>query len=207
LPLLGKDMMFFDLLEKQAGVAVAASDVFRTMCNNPRQAQEQAAKAEEIERQSSEVSQQLLDRADSTFVTPLDKEDLYALTSALQAVTSRIEAAVARIGIFHFDAFRPDLLGLADLMVQTVHSTSETINGLRHMHGRDTIHPNLLQIRDGKRAADRSVRASLCDLFQGGSSDLLTIIKWQDLYTRIESVFETCEQTANVIEAVVIKYA
>ncbi len=207
LPLLGKDNSFYLLLEKQAAFACAAAQVFQDLCQDLTCADKYAAQAEQIESQADEITHQLANKIDSTFVTPLDKEDLYALSTALDDVTDQIEAAIARVAIYRLVDLRPELKELVDLLRQITLATSEAVVGFRDLHGRDTIHPNLLRIHEIENASDKAFRNALRRLFNAPDPDPLMVIKWKEIFDRIEAATDTCENVADVIESVVMKYA
>jgi predicted phosphate transport protein (TIGR00153 family) len=207
LRLLGKDFTFYTLLEKQADCAVQAAREFHNLSRNFATLAERSKRIEDIEHEADEVTHQLANRVDSTFVTPLDKEDLHALSSGLDDITDQIEAAVGRLSLYRLTTPRPDLEPLVKLLVDVTEATAEAVGHLRHRRQRDAVQPSFIRIHELENQSDRRFRQALADLFDQPNPDPLMVIKWKEIYDRIEIAVDKCEDVANVIESVVVKYA
>lgn len=205
--LFGKDTIFFDLLEAQAEAAHRAAVVFHRLTRNFENIAEYAAEVDKIEKEADEITHQLANRVDATFVTPLDKEDLNALSNALDDITDMIEATVARWALYRITVPRPDVGALVGLLVQITDSTREAVAALRQLKNRAEMQPLLVRIHEIENESDKAFRSALADLFYGPNPDPLTVIKWKEMYDRIEMAVDKCETVANIVESVAVKYA
>ena len=205
--LFGKDMTFYTLLEGQAAAALAAAQAFQGLCDNPGNAAQHAGQLQIIKNDSYKMTRELVHKVDSTFVTPLDKNDLHALSTAINTLTDRIEGIAARIALYHLTQTRPELRSLAELLAQTTQASSETISNLRDLHSRDTAYTAVTRVHDLANNCDGAFREALASLLNANTPDPSLLLKWKDVYDHIERAVNDCENLAEVFENVVVKYA
>lgn len=205
--LFGKDMTFYTLLEEQATSVVASAQVLQSLCEDMGQAEQYAQQAEKIENDADQQWHQLIAKVDSTFVTPMDKEDLHALSTALEDITDNIEAAVARVALFRLAPVHGELPGLARLLGQAAQALNEAVGSLRNLHSRDTVDAAVKQVHDIINNSDKQFRQALATLYNAPNPDPIQTLKWSQVYDRIETAVDKCEVTADILGSVVIKYA
>ena len=205
--LFGKDLTFYTLLEEQANAAVSIARVFQSLCADLGQAERFAAQAETIENDADGIGRQLLAKVDSTFVTPMDKEDLHALSTAIEDITDNIEAAIARVYLFRLTPINAGLPTLVELLVSATEAIRDAVGNLRALHSRDTIQATLDRIHGIINDSDKQFRQALAGLFNMPNPDPILVQKWGQVYDRVEGAVDKCEITADLIGSVVIKYA
>ncbi len=203
----GKDLSFYILLESQAAAAVSAAEEFETLTRDFSRCNEHIARIEQIEHEADDLTHQLMNKIDATFVTPLDKEDLRALSSGLDDITDAIEAGTQRISIYRLTVPRPDLEPLVGLLVQITRATRDVVATLRNMQSRESLSPMLIRVHEIENESDTHYRAALTELFNAPNPDPLTVIKWKEIYDRVEIAVDKCESVADIVESVVVKYA
>ncbi len=205
--LFGKDLTFYTLLEEQADAAVAIAKVFQALCADLGQAAQYAAQAEKIENDADGVGRQLMSKVDSTFVTPMDKEDLHALSTAIEDITDNIEAAIARVHLYKLSPINAGLPTLVELLVNATEAIRDAVGNLRALHSRDTIQATLDRIHHIINDSDKQFRQALANLFNMPNPDPILVQKWSQVYDRVEGAVDKCEIAADLIGSVVIKYA
>ncbi len=206
-PGLSKKQGFYALLEKQAQAAVDAAKEFQALVNDFDNLARHAARIKEIESEADHITHELANRIDATFVTPLDKEDLHALSSELDDVTDCIEACTGRMALYELKQCRPDLGALVLLLLQITEATREAVKALRDKPNRDEIQGLFIHIHQIENEHDARFRKALADLLNAPDADPINVIKWKSVYNRIEAAVDKCEDVAHVIESVVVKYA
>jgi predicted phosphate transport protein (TIGR00153 family) len=204
---LGKDTTFQVLLEAQADAACRAAEEFRDLARDFTAAAERTKRIEEIEREADKLTHELANKVDATFVTPLDKEDLHGLSSALDDVTDAIEAAAGRIGMYRLNTARDDLVPLADGLVAATGATRDAVAALRDLKGRDALRDVLIRVHDAEDRGDSLYRGALADLFNAAGADPILVMKGKEVYDRIELALDACEDVSNRVESVAVKYA
>lgn len=205
--LFGKDLTFYNLLESQAEAAHRAARTFHELTQDFGRLAEYVEQIVRIEKEADELTHQLARRADMTFVTPLDKEDLRALSGSLDDVTDAIEAAANRLILYRLTVPRPDVEPMVALLVKITGLTHEAVAGLARAPGREEMQELFIRIHGVENDSDRAFRQALQDLFDAPNPDALMVLKWKEIYDRIEMAVDRCEDVANVVESVVVKYA
>jgi len=203
----GKDLSFYNLLDAQAEAAVKAAEQFHTLTLDFGRCNEHLATIESIEHDADGLTHQLMNKIDATFVTPLDKEDLRALSSGLDDITDAIEASTQSIAIYRITEPRPDLEPLVGLLVEITQATRNIVATLRNMQSRESLSPLLIRVHDIENEIDGHYRNALSDLFNAPNPDPIMVIKWKEIYDRVEKAVDKCESVADIVESVVVKYA
>ena len=201
-----KDVSFYRLLESQARVAVRAAQEFHSLSRDFSDLAKRAATMEEIEHEGDQLTHELQNKVAATFITPIDKEDLRELSQSLDDVTDLIEAAAARAHLYKLTEPRKDLGNLTELLVKSTEVTADAIAELQLGFNRESIKEKLKEIHTLENASDKAFRSSLATLFEEPGIDPLYLIKWKEMYDRIETAVDKCEDIAKVIGTMLVKY-
>ncbi len=205
--LFGKDTSFYDILEAQASIAAQAAEGLLAQIRDLSLAAEHAQKIKDLENQGDTLSRTLFHKTDATFVTPLDKEDLHALAGALDDVTDHIEAAAARVSLYEFKESRPDVEPLVKLLVEVTAATLEAVSTLRDLSKSEKFQPLFNRIHALEDDSDIHFRQALAKLFNAPDANPINVLKWKEIYDRVEKAVDKCANVANVIDGVRVKYA
>lgn len=203
----GKDMAFFDLLDKQAEAAIRAASEFHSLSKDFTTAVRFTDRIKRIEIEADEFTHQLANRLDATFVTPFDKEDLRALSGALDNVTDEIESAASRIVLYRLTKPRSDLAPLVQRLLETTQVTKAAVAALRDVRQLRSNRNMFVEIHRLENDSDVGYRQAISDLFNAIEPEALMVMKWKEIYDRVERAVDMNEDVANIIESVVIKYA
>ncbi len=203
----GQDPVFYDLLEAQAEAAHKAALAFHSLTEDFGQAAQIAENVKRLETDADNLTHDLVNKADAKFITPLDKGDMHGLSQALDNITDTLEAAVARIALYRITEIRPDLAPMTERLVSITQATREGVNFLRHMKDHDALSPLLVRIHDLENENDQLYRAALGTLLNQNGADPILVIKWKEIYDRVEIVADECERVADILESLVVKYA
>ena len=207
MPFFGQDPVFYDLLEAQAEAAHKAAQTLQALSQDLSQAARYAEAAKKIEAEADALTHDLVSKADAKFITPLDKGDLHSLSHALDNITDTLEATVARIALYQLTQPRPDLAPMTERLVLITQATREGVNYFRHLKDHKGLAPILVRIHELENQSDDAYRQALTDLLNQSGADPLLVIKWKEVYDRIEIVADECENVADVLESLVVKYA
>ena len=202
-----KKSSFYDLLEAQARTACLCGAALKELVGDMGNADHHAAIIDAIESEGDTLAHQVANKADATFVTPLDKEDLHELSHNLDDITDLIDACAARIALYKLKRMRPDLEPLVQYVVDITAATEDAVKALRDVKKRKNAQPLLIRIHEIENQADVGFRAALGLLLNTEGADPIEVIKWKEVYDRIERAVDKCESVANLVESVVIKYS
>jgi predicted phosphate transport protein (TIGR00153 family) len=196
-----RDREFFDLFVEAAKNAVRAADLLDTMLRNY---PEQADLARDIlicEQDGDRITHDIIHRLHQTFVTPIDREDIYELASAMDDVVDFTEEVADYLGLYKIEAPMEQAQRLAHILLQCTRQIAEAMPRLRGFEDMShyTVETNRLE-NDG----DRIVREAVASLFDNGI-DPMVVIRWKDIFERLEAGIDACERVANVLEGIVIK--
>jgi predicted phosphate transport protein (TIGR00153 family) len=207
MPLFESGAEFFDLLERQSSAAQRAARELEKLAGDISQARFISEKLKEIESEADKLTHELINRADQKFLTPFDKEDLHKLSQILDDLTDNIEATGARIVIYRIDSLRPDFAKQVKLLVQAVDMSHTAVADLKHIKNHEVIMKTLIGIHSVEGESDQVYRQALDGLFGEPNVDAMTVIRWKDIYDRLEMTIDACEDIADMIETMAVKYA
>ena len=193
---------FFDLFEKQSALTMTGAAALRDLVYHFGDGRAKAAAIKEIEHEADLVTQEIFRHLNTTFITPLDREDIHALATRLDDVLDFIEACAERLVLYRIIEPTSACRALADVIVKTVESMNAGVHSLRREH--ETFHEHAVEVNRLENVADNLLRDSLVALFDE-TADPLEVIKWKEIYELLEIVTDRCEDVVNVIEVIILK--
>jgi predicted phosphate transport protein (TIGR00153 family) len=143
----------------------------------------------------------LFERLNRTFVTPLEREDIHGLASGLDDVLDAVEAIASRIVLFKIPATTPQAQQLTGIVAACGAQIEQAVGRLKDFKG---LMPFTIEINRLENEADVLSREATAGLFDG-RQDFLDVVRWKEIYGRLENAADHCEDVANVIEAIVLK--
>jgi predicted phosphate transport protein (TIGR00153 family) len=198
-----KDREFFDLFEEAGTNAVRAADLLDQML---RSFPERADLARDIlicEQEGDRITHDIIHRLNQTFVTPIDREDILELASALDDITDFIEEVADYLGLYKIEAPMEQSQRLAHTLLQATRQIAEALPRMRDF--KDISHYTV-EINRLENDGDRIVREAVASLFETGI-DPMVVIRWKDIFERLEEAVDACERVANILEGIIIKNA
>jgi uncharacterized protein len=197
------DREFFDLFEEAGANIVRAADlldqVFRAWPDNA----ELVHEIVDLEHEGDRITHDLIRKLNSTFVTPIDREDILVLTSALDDIVDYVEEAADYLVLYKIEAPMEQAQRLTDVLLLAAREIAEAMPKLR---GFRDISQHTIEINRLENDGDRISREAVAALFDGGI-DPMVVIRWKDIYDRLEAAIDATEKVANILEGVVIKNA
>ena len=196
--------MFFDLFEQQSQHIIHAAQLLREMVHNFADARAKAHSIKEVEHQGDQITHEIVKRLNTTFITPIDREDIHALATRLDDVLDYIEAAAERFVVYRIKEPTSAARAMSEVIVQQTHAMDRAIKCLRTMA--PAYHDHAVEVNRLENSADNLLRDSLAALFEE-NGDPIEVIKWKEIYETMEMVTDRCEDVANVIEEIILKMA
>jgi predicted phosphate transport protein (TIGR00153 family) len=201
--LIGRDQEYFRLFEEASKNNVRAAELLHQMLSSY---PESAGTAREIlacEHEGDRITHDLVQRLNQTFVTPIEREDILALASALDDVVDLIEESADYLGLYRIEAPMDQAIGLAHILEQACQALDRAMPLLRDF--RD-MSEHTVEVHRLENEGDRATREAIAALFARGI-DPITVIRWKDIYERIEGAIDSTERVALLVEGIVIKNA
>ncbi len=202
--LIPREVRFYDYFETQSEHIRRAASLLHELVHNFTDARAKLHAVKEVEHQGDQVTHEVVKRLNTTFITPLDREDIHALASRLDDVLDYIEASAERLVVYRIKEPTSSCRAMADVIVRITQAMDRAIRCLRHQD--PAFHEHAVEVNRLENAADELLRDSLAALFDE-EGDPIEVIKWKEIYETMEVVTDRCEDVANVIEGIILKMA
>jgi len=205
--LLPKEFQFFDMFDKMANDAIDAAKCFKDFAIKGTFDDAAIEKMHLIETRCDEVTHEIIDKLNRTFITPFDREDIYALAHEFDSVIDIIHAMTNRMRLYNLhNSINKDLIKFAELIEKSVLCLANTVRGLRNLKQMKELSERLIEINTLENQGDQLRDEVLGKLFDN-ASDPLYVIKWKDIFMDAETVLDQCEDVGNIVEAILVKQA
>ena len=196
-----RDRVFFELFEEAGQNILRAADLLDRMLRNYPDSKDLARDILICEQEGARITHDIISRLNHTFVTPIDREDILALASALDDIVDFTEEVADYLGLYKIEAPMDQAIRLAHVLLLASRQVAEAIPRLRGF--RDLSHYTV-EINRLENEGDRITREAVASLFQNGI-DPMVVIRWKDLFERLEEAIDAAEHVANILEGIVIK--
>ncbi len=203
-----KDKIFFNLFEQ---VAINSDEMGKKLCDlvyepDAHKRSSILAEIEKLEHDNDSLTHELFIELGKNFITPLDREDIHYLASALDDVADFIYLCAKRIVFYKINPNDTGIQKLAELIKQSAEQTRIMIMELKHLKKMNVIADAIIKINSIENQADDIYDMSIEHLFEI-ETDFKEVIKKREIYHNLESVTDKCEDVSNVVETILIKYA
>jgi predicted phosphate transport protein (TIGR00153 family) len=175
------------------------------MVDNFQDVEMKARRLQEREHEGDQVTHEIIRRLNTSFITPMDREDIYTLATALDDVMDAIEAAAELMVLHSIEAPLPQMKAQADVIVSATAQTAEALKRFSNLRQED-LEPYWVEINRLENEGDKLYRRAVADLFSGDHR-AMDVLKWKEIIETLEEALDALENVANVIEAVTLKHA
>jgi predicted phosphate transport protein (TIGR00153 family) len=196
-----REREFFDLFEEAGANIVRASELLERMLDRWPDHGELARDVVVCEQEGDRITHDIIQRLNSSFVTPIDREDIYALASALDDIVDFIEEVADFLGLYRIEAPMEKAIEMASILHQAARAIAGAIPRLRTFKD---IHHYTVEVNRLENDGDRVLREALAALFERGIDPML-VIRWKDIFERLEDAIDSTETAAHILEGIVIK--
>jgi len=205
---LPKDKVFYSLFEEVSNTLVLMGDTFRNALHEKDLAKRDAMlkKLEELEHRNDEITHRIFIELGSNFITPFDREDIHYLATSLDDIADYIWGAAKRVVNYQIDDRYNTLQAFSEIISKSIAAINTSIHGLRGMKNLRDITASCVIVNSLENDADDLLDATMMKLFNSGI-DPIELIKQKDIFQMLEIVTDKCEDAANVVESIIIKYA
>ena len=205
---LPKDRIFYQLFESVSSVLVKMGEALKDVVNEPDFEKRGALikKIEDMEHVNDDYTHQIFTELSRNFITPFDREDIHALATSLDDIADYIYASAKKINFYRVNPNDIGIQKMADLIALGCVQVHKAVTEIRNMKNMRQITDALVAINSIENQGDDIFDMSIERLF-ATDSDAKEVIKKREIYQIMEVVTDKCEDAANVIESIVIKYA
>jgi uncharacterized protein len=203
-----KNTVFYDLFEKVAGNAALMGNKLRELVAEPDYDKRSAFinQIEDLEHANDELTHSIFTELGRNFITPFDREDIHYLATSLDDIADTIYAAAKKINFYKVNPNDTGIQKLAEIIQQSAELVNHAVVELRNMKNVRVITEALVKVNSLENQADDVFDMCIERLFET-EPDAKEVIKKREIYTVMEVATDKCEDAANVIESIIIKYA
>lgn len=204
--LIPRDSRFFEIFEKIGQNLLECATEFSRLLQTYENVASRVDGIKDFEHRGDSLTHEVLQLLDTTFVTPLDREDIFRLAESLDNVLDQIDEAASRLTIFNISSPTPYAIELGQIIVKCCEEIQKAVPYLRHPKDLPALQDNLLQIHTLENRADALKKQALIELFND-PSDVIALIKWREVYEILEAATDKCEDVADVLQGLLVKNA
>jgi predicted phosphate transport protein (TIGR00153 family) len=202
--LLPHDASFFTHFEHQGQKTVEGCKAFLTMVENPTGLEAHAERIKQIEHECDDITHAVVAALHKTFITPIDRNDVYRLITKMDDIMDLVDAAADRVALYDIPRMTKEVGDLARCLVDSAEHVLGAVSGIRNLGKPNGILQHCIEINRLENVADGILRGALARLFRE-EKDPIAVIKWKEIYETLEAATDRCEDVANVVEGVVLE--
>jgi len=201
-----KQENFFDYFKELANKIEEGGRLFLEMTETHDYSESKVAKLKEIEHEADIITHRTYEKMHTTFLTPIDREDIYALVNKMDSIMDVIEATAIRIHLYKVKKIDDQIIKQAKILNEAIIKVKEIIHAMRNMKNSKMILDGCVEINTLENAGDVVLRTIMANLFEN-EKDAIELIKWKDIFQLLEEGIDVCEDVSNIVEGIVLKHA
>ena len=206
--LVPQDKKFFELFERSSVNLLDTSKVLVEMVNAPSgdKRKELIREIERLEHVGDAITHETFNELSSNFITPFDREDIHAMVSSLDDVVDFIHGSAKRIELYKLGNIPPSMRKLAELVLQGAQELHTAVSNLKNIKKPEAIRAACVKINSIENHADDIFDMAIAQLFDE-EKDAIQLIKTKEILSALETATDKCEDAANAISSMVVKYS
>jgi len=206
LTLIPREKKFFALFEQGSQNALKIARQLKDMVHIWENVKERVGVINDLEHQGDAITHQIFEQLHRSVITPFDREDIALLAHSLDDVVDFIHAAADAMLLYKVERPTHRAKEMVDILVQAVAEVEGAVSEIHDRIGRKQLLKRCVEINRLENMGDTVFRSAMAELFDD-SQDFAGLIKWREIYKHMESVIDRCEDIANILEGVALKYA
>jgi uncharacterized protein len=196
---------FFDLFNESAQNLRATVELLKDLIEDYRDIDLKVRRIQDREHEGDQVTHAIIRRLNTSFVTPMDREDIYQLATALDDVLDAVDAVGDLFLLHQIEAPLPQMKEQVDVLLRASEQTEQALALLPKMD-RDRLEPYWIEINTLENEGDQLYRRAVAELFSG-EHRAMDVLRWKEVIENLEEALDGLENVANTIESIVLKHA
>jgi hypothetical protein len=203
--LLPNTTSFFGFFDRHSRLAKEACAELDGLVAHPGEFEARSARITEIEHAADDVARRCIDALHNTFITPFDRSDIHRLIRRLDDIIDAVDSIAARMRMYQVTSVRKEIPQLTRVLMEAIEGVERGIHDLPRLSERaEAIQKHCWAVYDAESRADTVMRAALVRLFEE-EKDPLLVIKWKEIFERLERTTDRCKEAAHIISGIVIE--
>jgi uncharacterized protein len=204
LSLVPRPAEFYDLFTEAGANALAAAQKAEIRIREFPNSSVTQADVKAVEHEGDRITRDLIQLLNTQYVTPFDREDIFALATAIDDVVDHIEEATDLLELYGIELPTRQSIEQARILTAAVGHLNAALTGLKTQRG---VQQELIKLKELEDEGDRVLRDAIADLFRDERIDPLTVIRWKDIFEALEEALDAAETAANVVGNIVVQNA
>jgi uncharacterized protein len=200
-----REEKFFDLFVETAESSCKAAVLLEELMKNYVDIEKKINNIEETEHECDTKVHNIMEQLNKSFITPIDREDIYSIAKELDNITDAIEATAHRFNMLNVTVIRDDAKLMAELIVACTKELKGVMVEMKNMKKSKELQKKIIEVNRIEDDGDNIFRSAVKNLFKN-EKDAIEVIKWKEMYELLESTLDACEDVANIVEGVVMKH-
>ena len=199
------DTIFFDLFERQAETVMEAAHQLVILTEDFTSVIEKRLEIEKLEHKGDQITHDIYEQLNRTFITPLDPEEISSLASALDEVLDYIDDSTEKMFYYNIASTDSHIIELANLIYMSTTEIERAVKSIRSFKDPQYIEEHCIEVNRLENLADDILAHAITDIFK--TTDAVTIIKLKDIYEHLEIATDNCEDVANILSDIAIRHS
>lgn len=199
--LIPRDAQFYDLFAQVASRMSGSAVLLHELFKDPSKIEQHVSAIKTLEHEADNLTHDTIDRIDRTFVTPFDREDIHSLAGHLDEVVDLIDGCARRASIFHIKESKKHGVILSEVLVRATQCIEDTV---RKMKDPKAVTSANRQLKMLEEEGDAMYHEAVEILFST-TTDAIEVMKWKELYDKIEDAIDQCEDVGNTLQSIALK--
>ncbi len=200
-----KEYKFYDFFDNHIGLVYEASVALQNIDTNASNLIDTVKKIKELEHRADDITHECTETLHKTFITPFERQDIYSLIKKLDDIIDSIDSAASRMSLYGIQEVRHECKAIAGILIECTQALQAALLGLRNIKRPVHIKEKIVKVRELESKCDIIFKDALSRLFK--ESDAMLVIKWKEIFERLEKSVDRCEDAANIIESILIDNA
>lgn len=201
--LIPRDQEFFTLFNELATHLLTSARLLKELFDQPAKLQEKIRAIKEVEHKADQLTLDINTRIDRSFVTPFDREDIHEMSTRLDDVIDLLDGTARRAEIFHIGEVREPARRLSALLVEATEHLQRGVSGIKRPK---EVQACAIEVKRIEEEGDAVYHSAVGELFQG-KPDPLDVIRWKEIYDRLEQAIDSCMAVVHTLQSISIKNA
>ena len=199
--LIPRDAEFYDLFAQVASRLTGSATLLHELFKDPSKIEQHVSAIKTLEHEADNLTHDTIDRIDRTFVTPFDREDIHALAGHLDEVVDLIDGCARRASIFHIKESKKHGVILSEILLRATQSIEDTVKKMKNPKAVSAANRTLKMLEEEGDAMYHEA----VELLFSSTTDAIEVMKWKELYDKIEDAIDQCEDVGNTLQSIVLK--
>jgi uncharacterized protein Yka (UPF0111/DUF47 family) len=200
---LPKETNFFEFFENHSVKCIDATSSLLDLVSSGGEFESIARRIEAIEKEADLITHQCIDALHRTFITPIDRSDILLMIKRMDDIIDTVHAATSRIILYELREIRDEARELGQILVKSTTEIGKAVKSLRNLKNPQAIQDSCVLVHGLEDEADAILKAAVVRLFR--EQNPVLVIKWKEIYERLEKATDRCDDVANILEKIVIE--